>query len=50
LRTDAAAADEMHAADFQLVTPGGETLSKEEYLAAVASGGRFVFSQATAIS
>jgi hypothetical protein len=34
---DLVAANALHAADFQLVTPGGETISKEQYLAGVAS-------------
>ena len=28
----------LHAHDYQLVTPGGRTLSREEYLAEIASG------------
>ena len=36
--TDLGAANALHAADFQLVTPSGDTYSKDEYLAAVASG------------
>ncbi len=35
---DLVAADELHAHDFQLITPGGDSLSKDEYLGAVASG------------
>ena len=35
---DLRAADELHADDFQLITPGGDSLSKEDYLGAVASG------------
>ncbi|HKN64599.1 MAG TPA: nuclear transport factor 2 family protein [Gaiellaceae bacterium] len=31
-------ADELHAGDFRLVTPGGASLSKAEYLGGVASG------------
>jgi hypothetical protein len=31
-------ADKLHAEDFQLITPGGSALSKEEYLSGVASG------------
>ena len=31
-------AEELHADDFRLVTPGGDSLSKEEYLGGVASG------------
>jgi len=39
VRGDIDRAREMHADDFQLVNPAGETLSKEEYLALVADGG-----------
>jgi ketosteroid isomerase-like protein len=35
---DVAAAAELHADDFQLVTPSGATYSKDEYLGDVASG------------
>ena len=35
---DLVAADTLHAEDFQLVTPGGDALSKDEYLAGIASG------------
>jgi uncharacterized protein DUF4440 len=35
---DLAAADELHADDFQLITPSGDSYSKDEYLAAIASG------------
>jgi hypothetical protein len=35
---DLPSADELHADDFQLITPGGDSLSKEDYLGAVASG------------
>jgi hypothetical protein len=35
---DKAAADALHAADYQLVTPGGATLSKSEYLGGIADG------------
>ena len=31
-------ADELHAEDFQLITPAGDPLSKDEYLGAIASG------------
>jgi hypothetical protein len=31
-------ADELHADDFQLVTPGGGTYTKDEYLGEIASG------------
>lgn len=30
--------DQLHASDFQLITPAGDSLSKEEYLGAIASG------------
>lgn len=33
------AAEPLHAADFQLVTPVGMTLSKDPYLGAIATGG-----------
>jgi hypothetical protein len=32
------AADQLHADDFQLINPGGDSLSKEEYLQGIASG------------
>jgi hypothetical protein len=35
---DLAVADQLHADDFQLITPSGGSLSKEEYLQSVASG------------
>jgi hypothetical protein len=35
---DFEAADQLHADDFQLITPGGNALSKVDYLGAVASG------------
>jgi hypothetical protein len=35
---DLALADQLHADDFQLITPGGDALSKEEYLEVIASG------------
>jgi hypothetical protein len=35
---DLAVADQLHADDFQLITPSGGSLSKEEYLQGVASG------------
>jgi Domain of unknown function (DUF4440) len=38
VRADVEQANELHAADFRLVTPAGDSLSKEEYLGAVASG------------
>ncbi|CAN7605068.1 nuclear transport factor 2 family protein [Bradyrhizobium sp. LjRoot220] len=38
VNADMIAAEPLHAPDFQLVTPIGATLSKAEYLGAVASG------------
>jgi hypothetical protein len=35
---DVAVADELHARDFQLITPCGETRSKADYLGRIASG------------
>jgi hypothetical protein len=35
---DLKVADRLHAADFQLVNPGGGILSKERYLGGIASG------------
>jgi hypothetical protein len=35
---DIAVADELHAADFQLITPSGETRSQGDYLARIATG------------
>ena len=35
---DIALADELHADDFQLITPTGDSLSKEDYLQGIASG------------
>jgi uncharacterized protein DUF4440 len=35
---DLPVADQLHADDFQLITPSGESVSKEEYLQRVASG------------
>src|SRR5215207_9000312 len=35
---DMVVADQLHADDFQLVTPGGTVLSKQDYLSRVASG------------
>ncbi len=35
---DLVAADELHSDDFQLITPGGIPLTKDEYLGAIASG------------
>jgi hypothetical protein len=35
---DVPAADQLHASDFQLVTPSGDSYSKDEYLSDVASG------------
>src|SRR5438132_4253642 len=39
VRGDLNRARELHADDFQLVNPAGETLSKEEYLGLIATGG-----------
>jgi hypothetical protein len=38
VEADMETASRLHADDFQLVTPGGRTLSKEEYLDGIASG------------
>jgi hypothetical protein len=38
VEADMAAADALHAEDYQLITPGGGTLSKAEYLAGIADG------------
>src|SRR3954453_7255612 len=35
---DLAAADLLHADDFQLITPSGRTLSKQDYLGGISSG------------
>jgi hypothetical protein len=35
---DPEAAEQLHADDYQLITPSGATLSKHEYLDAIASG------------
>ncbi len=35
---DVAVASELHASDFQLITPIGAALSKDDYLAAIATG------------
>jgi hypothetical protein len=35
---DLVAAHKLHADDFQLITPGGKSYSKDEYLAAIESG------------
>jgi hypothetical protein len=35
---DLTTADALHAEDYQLITPGGETFSKAEYLAGIADG------------
>jgi hypothetical protein len=35
---DLAVVDQPHADDFQLITAGGDSLSKEEYLDGIASG------------
>jgi Domain of unknown function (DUF4440) len=37
-RVDVDAARQLHSDEFQLVTPEGEVLSKEQYLGAIASG------------
>src|SRR4051812_49363321 len=38
IRGDLDAARQLHSDDFQLITPEGEVLSKEQYLGAIASG------------
>lgn len=38
VEADMAVADALHAGDYQLITPGGGTLSKDEYLAGIADG------------
>ncbi|MGO7634110.1 nuclear transport factor 2 family protein [Rhizobium leguminosarum] len=38
INADIVRAQQLHASDFQLITPIGATLSKEEYLGAIASG------------
>jgi Domain of unknown function (DUF4440) len=38
ITADIEAAEPLHADDFQLITPGGGALSKEEYLGGIASG------------
>jgi hypothetical protein len=38
VEVDMALAHQLHADDFQLITPGGSALSKEAYLGSVASG------------
>ncbi|MBY5314042.1 DUF4440 domain-containing protein [Rhizobium leguminosarum] len=38
INADMVRAQQLHAPDFQLITPIGATLSKEEYLGAIASG------------
>ncbi|MBY2919927.1 nuclear transport factor 2 family protein [Rhizobium leguminosarum] len=38
INADIVRAQQLHAPDFQLITPIGATLSKEEYLGAIASG------------
>jgi hypothetical protein len=35
---DLATADALHAADYQLITPGGAALTKSEYLGGIADG------------
>jgi hypothetical protein len=49
---DTQAARELHADDFQLITPGGATLSKDAYLSGIASGelNYVVFEPLSAIS
>jgi len=34
VNADLALAEQVHAEDFQLITPGGDSLSKEDYLQA----------------
>ena len=38
VEVDMTLADQLHADDFQLITPGGSALSKEQYLGSVESG------------
>ena len=38
VRADTAVADRLHAADFQLITPGGFAYSKSQYLGMIGSG------------
>lgn len=38
VEADTASADQLHTEDFQLINPFGQTLSKEDYLGAIASG------------
>lgn len=38
VEADIAAADALHAADYQLIPPGGGSLSKEQYLGGIADG------------
>jgi hypothetical protein len=38
VEADLALADQLHADDFQLITPSGDSLSKESYLEQLASG------------
>src|SRR3954452_20432090 len=38
LTGDMEAANQLHADDFQLINPGGQALSKEQYLGGIASG------------
>ena len=38
VNADLALAGQVHAEDFQLITPGGDSLSKEDYLQSIASG------------
>ncbi len=39
VEADIATAERLHADDFQLITPVGAAMSKEEYLGAIGSGG-----------
>jgi hypothetical protein len=39
VRADMETADALHAEDYQLITPRGYALSKQEYLGRIASGG-----------
>ena len=38
VEADMTTADALHAEDYQLITPGGSTLSKAEYLAGISDG------------
>jgi hypothetical protein len=52
VQADVAAAEPLHASDYQLINPGGMALTKAEYLGAISSGGlRYrVFEPATEIA